>query len=283
MRLRLAHLLPLAGLLCATSAEAATYYVRNGGNDSADGKSDATAWASLSKVNAYSFAAGDRVLFREGHRWVGQLTVDWPGTTSERAVVGAYYMDGSTPVRGYRTARPIIDGEDRLPSGRYDPLLYVRSDRVRVENLRVQNSEGRGIGVAANQAEVVGCSVSNVYTSGVHFLKSQGSLAESNFVTVAGIGIPRITSEAFSVCFFTLVLVGASVKVIGVAWPAGRFREVPEGLIPNGGFSGPVISTWTGKDSGLFAWTTVWPVPFSGAVTVTLLGKNTDRMLCFLG
>src|SRR5690348_2065855 len=111
MRLHLAHLLPIVGLLWISSAEAATYYVRNGGNDSADGTSDATAWASLSKVNGYSFAAGDRVLFREGDRWVGQLTVDWSGTSSERAVVGAYYLDGSTPVRGYRTARPIIDGE----------------------------------------------------------------------------------------------------------------------------------------------------------------------------
>ena len=58
MRFHLAHFLPLAGLLCATSVEAATYYVRNGGDDSADGKSHATAWASLSKVNNYSFAAG---------------------------------------------------------------------------------------------------------------------------------------------------------------------------------------------------------------------------------
>lgn len=188
MRLRLADLLPIAGLLCATSAEAATYYVRNGGSDSADGKSHATAWASLSKVNGYSFAAGDRVLFLEGNRWVGRLTVDWPGTASERSVVGAYYLDGSNAVRGYRSSRPIIDGEDRLPTGPWDPLVMVSSDRVRVENLRVQNSEGRGIGVYANQAEVVSCSVSNVYTSGVHFLRSQGSLAENNFVTVAGIG-----------------------------------------------------------------------------------------------
>src|SRR5262245_51168903 len=188
MRSYLAHLLPIAGLVCAGSAEAATYYVRNGGSASADGRSHATAWASLNKVNSYSFAAGDSVLFLEGNRWVGQLTVDWAGTASERAVVGAYYLDGSTAVRGYRSSRPIIDGEDRLPSGPWDPLVLVRSDRVRVENLRVQNSEGRGIGVYANQDEVVGCSVSNVYTSGVHLLKSQGSLVENNSVTVAGIG-----------------------------------------------------------------------------------------------
>jgi parallel beta-helix repeat protein len=190
MRLRLAHLLSAVGLVCAFSADALTYYVKNGGNDSADGRSDATAWASLSKVNAYSFAAGDRVLFREGHRWVGVLTVDWAGTTTEKAVVGAYYLDGSTAVRGYRSALPIIDGEDRLPtSGHYNPLVVVTAPRVRVENLRVQNSEGRGIGIVqVDEAEVVGCSVSNMYNSGIHFYKSKGSRAETNFVTVAGIG-----------------------------------------------------------------------------------------------
>jgi hypothetical protein len=187
MRLSLA-LLTIVGL-GASSAEAATYYVRNGGSDSADGRSHATAWASLSKVNGYSFAAGDRVLLHEGHRWVGELTVDWAGTSSERAVVGAYYLNSNTPVQGYRTARPIIDGEDRLPSGRYAALVSVRANRVRVENLNVVNSEGRGISVSGvNDIEVIGCAVSNTYDGGIHFLKSQGSRAESNYVTRSDVG-----------------------------------------------------------------------------------------------
>jgi parallel beta-helix repeat protein len=189
MRLSLAHLLTIVGLVCASSAEAATYYVRNGGSDSADGRSHATAWASLSKVNGYSFAAGDRVLFHEGHRWVGQLTVDWAGTSSERAVVGAYYLDANAPVQGYRTARPIIDGEDRLPSGAYGALVSVRANRVRVENLSVLNSEGRGISVAdLSDAEIIGCVVSNTYDGGIHFLRAQGSRAENNLVTHSDIG-----------------------------------------------------------------------------------------------
>jgi parallel beta-helix repeat protein len=189
MRLSLAHLLTIVGLVCASSAEAATYYVRNGGSDSADGRSHATAWASLSRVNGYSFAAGDRVLFHEGHRWVGLLTVDWAGTSSQRAVVGAYYLDSNTPVQGYRTARPIIDGEDRLPSGAYSPLVSVRANRVRVENLRVINSEGRGISVIeANEAEIIGCVVSNTYDGGINFMRSQGSRAENNLVTGSDVG-----------------------------------------------------------------------------------------------
>jgi parallel beta-helix repeat protein len=189
MRSSLAHLLTIVGLVCASSAEAATYYVRNGGSDSADGRSHATAWASLSKVNGYSFAAGDRVLFHEGHRWVGLLTVDWAGTSSARAVVGAYYLSSNTPVQGYRTARPIIDGEDRLPSGAYAALVSVRANRVRVENLSVRNSEGRGISVAeVGDAEIIGCSVSNTYDGGIYFEGAKGSRVENNFVTRSDIG-----------------------------------------------------------------------------------------------
>lgn len=189
MRLRLVHLLSVFAFCCATTSEAATYYVRNGGSDSADGRSHATAWASLNKINSYSFSPGDQVLLHEGDRWAELLEIDWAGTSTAHAVVGAYYLDGSTPKRGYRSERPIIDGEDRLPSGRWTPLVLVKAARVRVENLRVMNSEGRGIGIAdVDEIEVIGCSLSNIYGGGIHFLRSASSRAENNFVTVAGIG-----------------------------------------------------------------------------------------------
>jgi hypothetical protein len=189
MRSGFALLLTFVGLVCASSVEAATYYVRNGGNDSADGRSHATAWASLNKVNGHSLAAGDRVLFHEGHRWVGQLTVHWPGTSSDPAVVGAYYLNGTTPVQGYRSARPVIDGNNRLPGGAYAPLVAVTANRVRVENLSVINSEGRGIvATGVRDAEIVGCNVSNTFDGGIVFLRSQGSRAENNFVTRTDVG-----------------------------------------------------------------------------------------------
>src|SRR5690349_99270 len=190
MHLALRTIMPLLAFAWAGTGQAATYYVRNGGDDAADGRSPATAWASLNKVNGYAFATGDVVLLHEGDRFVGQVTVDWAGTSSARSVLGAYYLDGSTPVRGYRTERPIIDGEDRLPSsGHYGALVSVRANYVRVENLRVEDSEGRAIAVSdVSNAQVVGCYVSNAYNAGVHILKSPTALAENNFVTGAGVG-----------------------------------------------------------------------------------------------
>ena len=190
MRYWLTRMLPVLAMAWAGASEAATYYVRNGGSDSADGRSHATAWASLNKINSFAFAAGDSVLLQEGSRFVGQIKVDWAGTATQKAVVGAYYLDGSTPRRGYRTARPIIDGEDRIPTGRYDSLVTVAGvDYVRIENLQVMNSEGRAIGVSdSDQSEVVGCSVHNIYVNGIHFLRSPRPLAENNFVTRQGVG-----------------------------------------------------------------------------------------------
>jgi parallel beta-helix repeat protein len=184
-------ILPMLAFAWAGTSQAATYYVRNGGNDSADGRTHATAWASINKVNGYAFAAGDSVLFQEGSRFVNQkLRVDWGGTATQRAIVGAYYLDGSTPRRGYRTARPTIDGEDRIPTSHYDGLVIVAGvDRVRIENLQVMNSEGRGIGISdSDESEVVGSSVRNTYSNGIHFLRSPRSLAENNFVTGQGVG-----------------------------------------------------------------------------------------------
>jgi hypothetical protein len=191
MRLWLKTILPTLACAWASSSDAATYYVRNGGSDSADGRSHATAWASLSKINSYAFAAGDAVLLHEGSRFVGQVTVDWAGTSSARSVLGAYYVDASNnAVRGYRTARPIIDAEDRLlPGGRYDAIVSVRANYVRVENLALLNSEGRTMSVLdVTGAQIVGCYVSNAYNAGIHFLRSQNGLAEANFVTGAGVG-----------------------------------------------------------------------------------------------
>jgi hypothetical protein len=47
---------------------AATYYVKNGGNDSLSGLSDSTAWASIAKVSA-TVGSGDTVYFRSQDTW----------------------------------------------------------------------------------------------------------------------------------------------------------------------------------------------------------------------
>lgn len=49
------------------------YYVSNSGDDSNDGKSPETAWATLAKVNSANLKKGDAVLFERGGIWRGSL------------------------------------------------------------------------------------------------------------------------------------------------------------------------------------------------------------------
>ena len=181
-------------LFIATSCPAATYYVKNGGDDNASGRSHGEAWGSLGKVNSFAFSAGDVVLFHEGHRWVGQLVVDWAGTSSSHAVVGAYHVQSGTAVQGFASQRPVIDGAAQYPSGgMYDAIVMVNGrDRVRIENIAVRNSEGRGVGFKnADFGEVVNVVVDGAYVDGIHFLDSDNGRVQGSLVTHAGLVFPR--------------------------------------------------------------------------------------------
>lgn len=67
-----------------------TYYVSNTGNDSHTGTSQATAWATITKVNATSFAPGDSILFKCGDTWRTALVMPSSGTKADWIYFGSY-------------------------------------------------------------------------------------------------------------------------------------------------------------------------------------------------
>ena len=79
-----------AGGVCESLA--AIYYVKNGGNDKLAGTSDATAWATIAKVQA-TVRSGDIVYFRSQDTWAGQATL----LTTKAGVTydGASYGSGT--------------------------------------------------------------------------------------------------------------------------------------------------------------------------------------------
>jgi hypothetical protein len=74
----------------------AIYYVKSSGNDGLDGLSNSTAWATISKVNGFSFASGDIINFNRGDTWRETLTIPRDhlafqayGTGSNPRIVGS--------------------------------------------------------------------------------------------------------------------------------------------------------------------------------------------------
>jgi len=65
------------------------YYVKNGGNDSYTGTSDALAWETVGKVNNFTFLESDSVFFKRGSIWREALIPN-SGTSSYYMYYGAY-------------------------------------------------------------------------------------------------------------------------------------------------------------------------------------------------
>ncbi len=81
-------------LLALTSAaEARTYYVSPGGNDSNSGTSTSAPWRSIAKVNSKTFQAGDSILFQGGHTFDGAIFLTPAtvlGTSSTPTTIASY-------------------------------------------------------------------------------------------------------------------------------------------------------------------------------------------------
>ncbi len=80
------------------SAQDKTYFVSAQGNDSADGLSVATAWKSIEKVNSVTFLPGDRILFRKGDTFYGQIAVKGSGEEGRPITISSYGDGSSRPV-----------------------------------------------------------------------------------------------------------------------------------------------------------------------------------------
>ena len=86
-------------LFLSCTALATNYYVKNGGNDGAAGTSDATAWATIAKVNASSYNPGDNVLFKRGDTWRITTADGYLNTKSGTSAGNVIYSSYGTGVK----------------------------------------------------------------------------------------------------------------------------------------------------------------------------------------
>ncbi|WP_224490084.1 immunoglobulin-like domain-containing protein [Robertkochia flava] len=71
-----AFLVLLVFLKCGLLSAQTTYYIASEGDDTADGLTPATAWATINKLNNVNFKPGDSILFKSGDIFNGQLKLD---------------------------------------------------------------------------------------------------------------------------------------------------------------------------------------------------------------
>ena len=79
---------------------AATYFVSAAGSDASDGRTDSTAWRTLTRVAEAALAPGDAVLLRGGDVFVGTLKTASSGTAAAPILFDAFARSGkpATPL-----------------------------------------------------------------------------------------------------------------------------------------------------------------------------------------
>jgi parallel beta-helix repeat protein len=193
-------------LFATSSAEATNYFVKDDGNDSNTGLSDAQAWLTTAKVNGFSFSTGDDVYFKCDDTWTEQtLTIDWSGTSGNYVTIGAYYGSGTVGVSGNK---PIIDGNNAAPSSEWYGLVQTTSsDYVEVKNVRIINSEGRGIrfeGTSGNHLtylNLTGVETYNTYKNGIQYNYVDYGVADGCEVEGAAMCYPEVACRPWGGCF----------------------------------------------------------------------------------
>lgn len=144
----------IVGIAGPGQAANTTYYVDSvSGVDTNTGLDESRPWKSLSKVNATTFGAGDRILLKAGSTWTGQLWPKGSGAAGSPIVIDSY---GSG-------AKPRINGAGTVA----DAVRLFNQEYWTIRNLEVTNTapptgtpganlgDFRGIHVSGNNSRTL--------------------------------------------------------------------------------------------------------------------------------
>lgn len=107
-----------------------SFYVSNDGDDSNDGTSEATAWASLANVSNSTYIPGDQILFRKGDTFIGRLVISSSGADGSPITFASY---------GEGDVKPVLDGA-KAEGGSYLSTVYVENqDYLVMRDLHITN------------------------------------------------------------------------------------------------------------------------------------------------
>jgi hypothetical protein len=150
-------------IVASQSSRAADYYVDSSrGNDTNPGTRQSAPWKSLEKVNGTVFRPGDRILFKSGETWTGQLNPKGSGAAGKVITIDRY-GDGS---------KPLIDGGGATGLG---TVYLFNQEYWEINNLEIVNDAPEGgdrrgiylsasnyVGNVVNHLHVRNCLVRNI-------------------------------------------------------------------------------------------------------------------------
>jgi hypothetical protein len=143
------------GSLCT---KAATYYISSTGSDSNTGATNATAWASIDKVNATILYPGDSILFEGGAIFSGSIFFgpSVKGTAQQPIVIGSYgngramissgteagiYVENTA---GFKIENLIFKGSGRETNTRVGVDFYMDLPNTKLSYIAIDNVEVYG-------------------------------------------------------------------------------------------------------------------------------------------
>lgn len=176
------------GLLSRTLVTSKIYFISPSGNDSNNGTSAATAWKTIARVNAATFAPGDVVLFEGGKTFNGMLYITSSGSNGFNIRFASY-----------GTGRATINGGSGTAVFAYNASYITIDSLVAAGSWNAASQSGNdsyGIffytdipgAVKLGEAAVTRCEVKGFNKSGISFLSWPGDGSQSGYnkITVMG-------------------------------------------------------------------------------------------------
>jgi len=165
---------------------AGVYYVKNGGSDAADGLTDATAWETLTKVNAFAFAAGNKVSFKRGDTFRGSIyRTAFNGSSGSQITFSAYGTGAKPKILGAKDLSATGDWENDAGNvWKTTATLGTLQDDI--SNLVFNNEASCGVKVIA---------IGDVDTQGYFFYNTA-----DNLVYIYSVGNPATFYTHIEAC-----------------------------------------------------------------------------------
>ena len=168
-----------------------TYYIKTGGNDGADGLSDANAWATVGKVNGGSYSPGDNIYFNRGNTWTdAEIRLTWSGSEGSPITFGAYGTGARPKLSalnnpGFYSPLAVqqsyltIDGFELECSGNYYAGMHVALAYSLINDCVCHGYDNNGISLenSSHDNTVSSCVA---YSNGQHGIFVEGGAGTAN-------------------------------------------------------------------------------------------------------